>query len=272
MSGSHGDRWFYHPTREAYVQPEEIEQTFEDVFFDSESETLHGWFFPGQGPIKGTIVHCHGMGGNITGHHRFVCWLPDLGWNLLVFDYRGFGRSSGRPSRAGTVADAHAAINYAAGRADVDTGRLLLFGQSLGASVAVVVASAREELAGVVLEGVFANYRDEAQFFCRNIWWLWGVAPFARWMVSEGLDPMDHVDGLNSVPKMFITGSADHVCDPKDTVALHDAAAGPKSLWIIEGGNHLGALGQTEGEGPRRVEAFFSKCVGAAPAEIPTDT
>jgi predicted alpha/beta-fold hydrolase len=120
MSKTRGDHWFYHPTQYEYGYPEDEDLAYESVRFPSGDERLHGWFFPAASDPKGTVIHCHGNAGNITGHFQFVAWMPSCGWNVLVFDYRGFGRSTGRPTRAGTVADVNAAIDYAGSRGDVD--------------------------------------------------------------------------------------------------------------------------------------------------------
>jgi len=259
-----GDRWFYHPSQAVYAAPEEIDLPYESVHFASGALTLHGWFFPatGAGEAKGTIVHCHGNGGNITGHFKFIAWLPAMGWNVFAFDYRGFGRSEGDPTRAGTIADAHAAVEYVQSRPDVASDRVVVLGQSLGASVAIVVAAQRDDLAGAVIEGAFSSYRGAAAFVCRQSLFLWGVAPFTKMLVGSGLDPIDFVGNGLSLPKLFITGTADRICDHRQTVALHATASDPKELWVIPGGAHLEALRDADGEGRSRVEGFLSRCVG----------
>ncbi|MFQ5491670.1 MAG: alpha/beta hydrolase, partial [Phycisphaerae bacterium] len=210
---------------------------------------LHGWFLPAAGPVRGTLVHCHGNAGNITGHYRFVAWLPERGWNVLVFDYRGFGESPGRPSREGAVADVHAAVDYARARPDVDANRVVLFGQSLGGSVAIVAAAERDDLAGLAVEGAFASYQEEARFVCRQRWWLWGVSGLvSRWFVADGADPIYAVGRVPAVPKLFICGTADRIVDCQQTVVLHDEAGEPKELWMLEDEGHTTALIDDEPE------------------------
>lgn len=266
-----GDRFFHHPTRTIYDRPEEHRLAYESVFFDpspaDDSARLHGWFFPAGGgdrgitdpasrgaalrtaraavrpAARGTVVHCHGNAGNITGHYRFVAWLPKRGWNVLCFDYRGFGRSQGRASREGTLADAHAAIDYVKTRDDVDPSRIVLFGQSLGGVVGIVAAAQRHDLAGLAVEGAFAGYQQEAFFICRRTWWLWGVAGLvSRFLVAPGHDAMAHVDRIGPIPKLFICGTADQIVDYRQTVALHEKAQDPKELWVLDGTGHTEAL------------------------------
>ncbi|MHC4064275.1 MAG: alpha/beta hydrolase [Planctomycetota bacterium] len=266
-----GDRFFYHPTTTTvYDRPEEHGLCYESVSFDSRDGTgLQGWFLPAVGQAHGTVVHCHGNAGNITGHYRFVAWLPKRGFNVLCFDYRGYGRSEGQPTREGTVLDTHAAIDYVTTRSEVDPGRVVLFGQSLGGTVAVVVATQRDDLAGLAIEGAFAAYQGEAHFVCRQTWWLWGLAGvISRFFVAPGLDAITCVDRIGAIPKLFICGTADTIVPYRQTVALYKSAAEPKDLWVVEGGGHAEALidEQIDGQDPAmnrrdRFRAFLQRSV-----------
>ena len=261
MRRTTGDRWFYHPTRHVYAHPEDESLVYEPVRFPANDERLHGWFFPAVGNARGTVIHCHGNAGNITGHFTYVAWMPACGWNVLVFDYQGFGRSKGRATRAGTIADANAAIDYARSRVDVDETRLVLFGQSLGGAIAIVTAAERHDLRAVAVEGAFCDYRREARFICKRTWFLWGAAPLTNLLIGPGYDPIDYVARIAPTPTFFITGTADAVCDYRQTLDLHETAGEPKSLWVIQEGHHTGALTETDGEGQQRLDAFFSECV-----------
>lgn len=256
------DVFFYHPSRDVYALPSEFGLSYKSVFFESDGHRLHGWFLPARGTPRGTVVHCHGNAGNITGHFPYVAWMPAFGWNVLCFDYRGFGRSGGRTTRGGTVADCHAAIDYIRSRGDVDASRVALFGQSLGGAVAIVAAADRDDLVGVAVEGSFASYRREADFVCKQSWLLWGAAPLvSHLLVSPGYDAIDHVARIAPTPTFFIAGTADAICDYRQTIDLHAAAGEPKALWLIEDGRHTAALTETDGEGQNRLHAFFSSCL-----------
>jgi hypothetical protein len=275
METLRGDRWFYQPSRQIHAHPADFNLSYESVIFPSERisslqnespQKLNGWFFPAIGEPKGTVIHCHGNAGNITGHFQFVAWMPSYRWNVFCFDYRGFGRSESYPSRPGTVADARAAIDYVASRADVDESRLVLFGQSLGGAVGIVAAADHDGLCGVAVEGAFSDYRREAKFICRQNIIMWSVAwLISRAVVEPGFEPIDHVAKIAPTPTFFITGSADRICDPAQTIDLHAAAGDAKSLWVIDGGGHNSAMTDTDGAGPRRLDAFFTDCVSRKP-------
>ncbi len=260
------DGAFYHPTRVVYDDPANYGLRCEDVTFPSANgKRLHAWFFPTPN-ARGTIVHCHGNAGNITAHFRFVDWLPAAGWNVLCFDYQGYGRSQGRVTRDGAIADVTAALRYARTRADVDPQRICVVGQSLGGSAAIV-ALARDDhdVAGLVVDGAFSSYRREARFVTQRCWWTWGASPLiARFLVSDDLSPIDVVGDLPPVPKLFICGDADRIVDFRQTVALYDAAGEPKQLWLIPDSDHTEALtGEIPG-GRERVLAFLDRCVASA--------
>ena len=262
-----GDRWFFYPTRKEYAHPDEFALSFDSVRFESEGNLLHGWYFPAQGRAKGTVVHCHGNAGNITGHFQYITGMPDRGWNVLCFDYRGFGQSKGTPSRPGVIADAHAAVDYLLTRSDVDPTRVALFGQSLGGAVGVVVASQRHDLCGVAIEGAFSSYRGAARYACKKTWVLWGAALWLpQLLIEAGNDPIDYVDDISPTPAFFVTGTHDRVCDPKQLIELYEAACEPKSIWVIEGGGHVGALTETDGEGLNRLDGFLTECISRTPS------
>ena len=126
-------RMFYYPDKQIYETPS---QPFEEIQFASADGTrLHGWWIPATIPVKGTVVYLHGNAANITGHYCQIEWLPASGYNVFLFDYRGYGKSEGQPSRRGVYADCVAAMDYAAKRAD----RLFASGQSLGGANAMAV-------------------------------------------------------------------------------------------------------------------------------------
>jgi fermentation-respiration switch protein FrsA (DUF1100 family) len=204
------DSFFYHPDRLTYFSPRDFGLTVENVCFHTpDGEKLHGWWIPATrpGPALGTIVHFHGNAANITNHIAVTYWLPSAGYNLLMFDYRGYGRSTGRPTRAGTVTDGLAAIDYALSRSDVDPQRLFAYGHSIGGVVAIVAAAERPQVRGVIAEQTFAQYRRlGARHLCNRIF-LRPLADLIAWgVVSRGYDPEDAVAGLSPRPVLIIAG------------------------------------------------------------------
>ncbi len=258
------DRFFYAPTRVLYDHPRACGLTFESVHFCSDADVrLHGWFFPATATARGTIVHAHGNAGNISAHFPYVAWLPERGWNVLCFDYRGYGQSQGRPTRAGTLADVRAAIEYVRTRTDVDPDRVVLFGQSIGGTLSLVAAVGRDDLRGLVIDGAFAAYRREAREVLRRSV-LWAVAgPVSACLVSDDASPIEIADRLPAIPKLFICGTADRIVHPRHSIDLFEAAPEPKQLYTIEGGEHCDWM-FADSDGHRaRVASFLDECVGS---------
>jgi len=260
------DGFFYHPTRKVYTTPEELGVDCESVGFTSGDGTrLAGLFIPGYPPATGTVLHLHGNAGNVTAHLGNVAWLPALGWNVLCFDYRGYGRSEGWPSRDGTLADAHAALDYLLNRPDVDARRVVAFGESLGGAISIVLAAQRQEIRGLATDGAFSHYRRIARWTLRQNplllvlgWWV------PKWLMVDGLDPIDHVARIGPRPVLFMHGSADRIVPLRMAEELHAAAGDPKELWIMEGMDHYQALHELPGEVHPRLDGFFRRCVSEA--------
>lgn len=151
----------YHPTRDFEPVDAQSRGLFEDVHFNtSDGVKLNGWFFPaGTNSPRAHMAFliCHGNGGNIS--HRFdLCktLLTETGANVFVFDYRGFGRSDGRPSEKGTYLDAQAAFDWLRKRG---VQNIIAYGESLGGGVASELAL-RETVAGLVLQSAFTSIPD----------------------------------------------------------------------------------------------------------------
>ena len=160
-------RWFeqkqtYHPTRSFYASAAELGRPWEDTHFVAgDGVKLHGWFFPANTNASRAdlaVVICHGNGGNIS--HRLGLYgaLLATGVNVLAFDYRGYGRSEGRPGEAGTYLDAQAAHAWLRQKGFAAT-NIVLFGESLGGGIASELA-VREPCGGLVLQNTFTSLTD----------------------------------------------------------------------------------------------------------------
>lgn len=260
------DRPFYYPDRKDRGSPADHSLAYEDVFFHGAGGVrLHGWFLPaaGKGPAPATVLHLHGNAANITGHYEFVRWLPEAGYNVLTFDYQGYGRSAGRVTREGTIRDAHAALDYLRGRPEVDADRIVIFGQSIGGTVAAVVAVERkDQIQAVVIDSAFSGYRAIARHHVmRNplltvlAWWY----PFG---VSLGWDAIDFVGRIAPVPVMFMHGTEDRIVPWEMSRSLYEAATEPKELWLIDGMDHT-EVWEAEPEAARgRLLDFYERALG----------
>jgi len=149
-------RMVFIPMRELVVTPEQLNMTCEDVYIEvAPGERINAWYFPGN-PGRKTILFCHGNAGNISHRLETVQFLKTFEVNVLLFDYRGYGRSDGRPTEEGVYADARAAFDWLVNEKKVAPQNIILFGRSLGGAVAVDLAS-KVTCGGVVVESSFTS-------------------------------------------------------------------------------------------------------------------
>ena len=171
------------------------------------------------------MLLCHGNGGNIGDRVHHAKLLSDAGFDLLLFDYRGYGRSSGKPSERGTYRDGHAAREELIRRAG--GGRVLYVGESLGGAVALELALAHPP-DGLVLQSTFTSVRDMAREH---------YAFIPRPLVPDLYPSRDLIRGLEA-PLLAIHGERDEIVPPAHGRALYEAAPEPKQLELLPGVGH----------------------------------
>ncbi len=236
-------RLFYYPEKKLIRNPSDIGICYEDVQFPSEDGTdLHGWFLPAAGHAKGTILFFHGNAENISSHIGAVYWLPENGFNVLIFDYRGFGNSAGEAHHQGVHLDARAALSYVRERSDVDPKRLILFGQSIGGAIALYTAATSGiKLSAVVGESSFSSYPRILREKMSAIFLTWPFQWLA-WTMTSRYDPVTVVQDIQPTPLLLIHGDKDNTVPIQHAYTLFEAARGNKQLWVIEGGGHISAF------------------------------
>lgn len=259
---------FYYPSRERWYSPQEFGLRHEDVAIPTrDGLTLAGWFLPATGRARGTIVHFHGNAANISNHVAVVCWLPQAGYNVLMFDYRGYGESQGRVSRSGTIQDGHAAVDYVLTRPDVDRERLAAYGQSLGGAVATVIAAERPEIRAVVLDAAFSSYRRIASRHLRRTLFVPPVCDGLAWLLVSGdFEPLQYVKRIAPRPLLVVTSEQDDICFAELGRELFDAAAEPKQYIPLREGEHLQAVLDNQEGVQQRILDFLRDALGPAPA------
>jgi uncharacterized protein len=226
-------RWFehsqvYHPDRYLLTAGAELGRPFEDVYFETnDGVKLNGWLFPAEtnSPrARLAVLFCHGNAGNI-GHRLDACAaLLETGVNVFVFDYRGFGRSEGRPTEEGTYCDARAAYRWLQARG-ISGRNIIAFGESLGGGV-VSELTLREPLGGLVLESAFTSIPDiGAEVFP----WL----PVRR-LAKIKYDTLAKLPRIE-IPVLVMHSRADELIRFRHAERNFAAANEPKLLWELKG-------------------------------------
>ena len=231
---------FYQPDNILYDTPNNAGLSFEEVSFQSQDGTqLTGWFIPAKGvsdpkQAKGTVIHFHGNAQNISAHWRFAQWLPEHGYNLFAFDYRGYGTSKGSPNVKGVFEDSHAAINYVRQRPDVNPDKLVIFGQSLGGTnaIAAVGSGNQQGIRALIIESTFSSYSAIAS----------DKVPGAGYLMNDDYSAQRFIANISPIPLVLIHGTDDPVIGLKHTQQLFALARQPKQLILVPGGSHIQAF------------------------------
>jgi fermentation-respiration switch protein FrsA (DUF1100 family) len=232
---------FFYPDRVQYTRPADYGLAYEDVALaTADGVKLHAWWLPAQGAAAGTVLHLHGNAANVSNHLPLAAWLPRAGFNVLMLDYRGFGRSEGRPTLDGVLEDARAALAHLRSRRDVDATKLIVFGQSLGGATALRLLA--EDAAGVrlaVIDSAFASYRGIARDAALQSIVLAPFLPLALPLLpGADKDPVTALARID-VPLIFVHGRADRVIPFKHSEQLLAAAQEPKRLIAVERAQHM---------------------------------
>ena len=259
LGKSGGNQLFYFPTRDEPSTPAKWGLKFEPVDFKSADGTpLHGWFIPPKElaakSAKATIVFSHGNAGSISYHLGFCVWLAEAGYNVFIYDYRGFGKSGGTVDRRGMIDDVKAAFAYITKRADVDSRRLISYGHSLGGAQSVTALGEKpvKGLRGVIVDGAFASYQTMARIIGGQL----GAS-----LVTDELSPKDFVERITPVPLLVVHGTRDEVVPVSQGRLLFETAAQPKTMFEVVTGRHGTALTENDGAYRKRMLEWITKAL-----------
>jgi uncharacterized protein len=198
----------------------------EELAFDTEDgERLHGWWVAAPDPRRGHVLLCHGNGGDIGLRIAHARLLTAAGFDVLLFDYRGYGRSSGRASEAGTYRDARAAHAALLERAADE--RVYYLGESLGGAVALALALERPPT-GLILQSTFTSIRDMARLHYPYV---------PRAVVPDAYPSIELVADLRA-PLLMLHGGRDRIVPLFHGEALFDAAQTPKEIHVFPAAGH----------------------------------
>jgi fermentation-respiration switch protein FrsA (DUF1100 family) len=222
------DRILFQPSPGVDIRPESLGIDARELRLTSEDGVaLHAFFLTGRPTGGRALLFLHGNAGNASHRLPNAAALARLGVDVLLLDYRGYGLSQGRPSRAGVVADARAALAYLIEVRGYPPERIVLFGRSLGGAVAVAVAG-DGPLGGLILESTFTSLRDMARSL---------AGPFGSLFVRSGFDSLAAIPRVRA-PLIFFHGDRDRIVDFELGRRLYEAAPEPKAFEVIPGAGH----------------------------------
>lgn len=235
---------FYYPDRIQYIKPENYNFSYREVTFHPKDGTeLIGWFFPAKTPqVKGTIVHFHGNGQNMSAHFLGLSWIMDRGYNLFVWDYRGYGISDGNPTPDGLYQDSMVALDE--GRklwSENGKGKFVVYGQSLGGAIAMRALGDYKEISQVdlvVQDCTYMSYQDLGfDKLLHSI--LFPISPLAYVLVTDKYSTEEDVKKLQQ-PTLVIVAEKDKIVPAKFGKKLYKTLSTSKKwLWKIPNGEHI---------------------------------
>jgi len=230
-------RWFeranlFHPSRIMEADPSALGLAFEDLrLIAADGKSVQAWFVPLR-PESPVIVFCHGNAGNISHRLDKLMILRRAGASVLLFDYRGYGHSSGRPDEQGTYLDAEAAYHWLVEEKKVPAGRIVIHGESLGGAVAMELAL-RRRVAGLILESTFTSVVEMCEHYF----------PFlpANLIVRFRYDTLSKIPRL-SCPVLVMHSPDDDIVPFAMGRRLFAAAPEPKTFVQMKGNHNEGFL------------------------------
>jgi fermentation-respiration switch protein FrsA (DUF1100 family) len=221
----------------------------EDVYFKgSMGQTLNGWYFH-RPDSEYHILFSHGNSGNLTIRHHLSKLMLRSGYSVFVYDYQGFGRSSGLPTIHGICSDGEAAYDYLVNERGVNPDKIVFYGESLGCSVAAHLSTVKP-CRGLIMQSGFASL---VRIACLHFPWLH--------LYPSALYPKPALDNLSivreaKVPILFIHGDLDRVIPVQHAVDMYEAAAGVKHFVRLPGTAHGDVWSTAEKEYVEALESF----------------
>jgi len=258
-------RLIYFPTRDPEFswQPPGL-KVEECAFRTQDGLQLYGWWHPGRGDDdparRPVLLWCHGNAGNISHRAENLSLLADHGIAVMIFDYRGYGKSEGTPSEDGLYLDASAAYEYLIDARRIEPARIICFGRSLGAAVALHLAL-EKKCAGLILESPFASMRAMARH----------RLPFPpAWLFMRSrFDNLDLIRRV-TVPVFVVHGDRDELVPFEQGREVFDAAPEPKQFYVIHGAGHNDTYVVGGADYFRAVRAFCESCLSRAGSPGPS--
>jgi hypothetical protein len=232
------------PIKQYPLTPAAADLLYQDQFMTSEDGlNLHGWKIHAENKTAGNILFFHGNGDNVSTQLPNTFWLAKEGYDLYIYDYRGYGQSQGTPDLDDTISDMELMIAHAVQQLPDDE-KLIVLGHSLGGSMAIyaVAHSAyRDRIAALITLEAFSDYHHVTQDILSKSWLFWPFQWPLSFTVSNAYSPLDSIAQVSPVPVCIMHSENDEMIDIYHAEALFEAANEPKTLKLIES-NHSNVL------------------------------
>ena len=246
------DALLYFPARAIVRTPADAGLEYADVAIETaDGECLHAWWVPARARAIAHVLLCHGNAGNVGDRVPHLELLSGAGFDVLAFDYRGYGRSTGRPGERGLQHDARAARAALLCRPAVDPDRIVYLGESLGGAVALGLALEHPP-AGLILQSAFTSVRDLARLH-------YPLVPPP--LVPDAYPSLRRISGLTA-PLLLLHGDRDGIVPLMHGEALAEEAPGHKRMHVLAGVGHNDLIARSGNEWASTIAAWAREQLG----------
>jgi len=243
------DDRFYFPSKEWKV----IENMqYEEYNFNIENDTLNAILFKSETKPKATILFYHGAGGNISTYTFMIEPLIKAGFQVLAVDFRGYGKSTGKPTHVNIANDAQFIFNQMTKNEKIKETPLIVYGASMGTQIATKITKDNQsKISGLILDGTVSSFTDIALHSTteqqKSIIKQYVISPYSA---------KNDIKEIKNLPKIFIHSQTDESVPFEQGKLVFNNASEPKELWVYEG-NHLDAVANNEKQYIQKVNSLL---------------
>lgn len=231
------NRFIFFPAPVIETTPAELELKYEEVWIpvnqkSGKVERIHGWWIPSETSSDRVLLYLHGNGVNIGANVNHAARFHQLGFSVLLIDYRGYGLSEGSfPTENTVFVDAQTSWNYLVQDRGIAPEQIFLYGHSLGGAIAVDLAIRQPNAAGVIVQSSFTTMREMVDY--RFHFWMFPI----DLLLTHRFDSRAKISQLQ-MPVLFIHGMADPEIPSEMSEQLYQVAPQPKRLFLVPDAGH----------------------------------
>jgi len=257
--------FYFHPSKKKFHDPEIFGFEKKNRYVDSHNGTsVHSVHIKAYSKeTKGIILQFHGNGENQTSHFLSLVWLVNHGYDLVTFDYRGYGNMEGKPSNEDNYKDSLAILNFYHKMCKENNIKLIVYAQSLGGAIAmrsIPDMNDRSQLILTIVDGSFFSYRSVAYQIAKEILWKPFAFIFSRFL-SDDHSPENYIEKVSPTPLLIIHGTDDNIVPFSEGTEIFRLAKKPKMFWEIKGGKHLGWMKFGRSENAKHFLKFLNHII-----------
>jgi len=229
--------FLFYPMKNQVTTPDQLGVQYDDIYLStSDNKQLHGWKLHAEKQSVGSLLYFHGNAENISTHFTNVYWLTKYGYDVYLFDYRGYGQSEGEPDLDLIISDAELMIGNVIQRPDVKN--IVVIGQSLGASIAIyaVAHSAyKNNISALVAVSAFSDYHAVTQDMLAKSWLFWLFQWPLSYTINNQYSPVESIALISPIPLFILQSPDDEIIEGYHAEHLMTEAKPPKQSLPVQG-------------------------------------